>query len=434
MTLPPRRSGIFHSLAWLTASNAVVKPLWFLFITVGCIRVLGAAEYGTLTAGLALAGMVIALSEVGTSAYLTREGARGPEETGTLFVNILAGRVGIGLLALVVTLLLGYLLGYVEAEVTALLMAGLYVLGFRLNELCKAVYRAFEVFSYEAALLFIERLAVIAAGATGLLVWRNAAGALGGMALGTLASLVGNVWFIHARLSPLHRRALTFGRMRTAYAAALPIGLFFAFSTLLLLTGPVIVEALLGNEAAGLYGAGYKVVEMLMLLPAIVCAPLLPRLSRLFHQGNLAAFRRLVVRTALLLGGAAVAAAAVIAVSASHLVLILAGGEGFAGTVPVLHILAWAYPFMTLAMLMCFALIAADRHRIAAWIVGAAATLNLLLDVVLVPRYGVPAAAAVMLGSQALVAALSTWLWARGAEGTPAPSLLLSSPSSSART
>src|SRR5690606_34802262 len=67
VTLPPRRSGIFHSLAWLTASNAVVKPLWFLFITVGCIRVLGAAEYGTLTAGLALAGMVIALSEVGTS-------------------------------------------------------------------------------------------------------------------------------------------------------------------------------------------------------------------------------------------------------------------------------------------------------------------------------------------------------------------------------
>src|SRR5690606_26658446 len=255
VTLPPRRSGIFHSLAWLTASNAVVKPLWFLFITVGCIRVLGAAEYGTLTAGLALAGMVIALSEVGTSAYLTREGARGPEETGTLFVNILAGRVGIGLLALVVTLLLGYLLGYVEAEVTALLMAGLYVLGFRLNELCKAVYRAFEVLSYEAALLFVEPLAVLAAGAAGLLVWRNAAGALGGMARGTLASLVGNVWFIHARLSPLHRRALTFGRMRTAYAAALPIGLFFAFSTLLLLTGPVIVEALLGNEAAGLSGA-----------------------------------------------------------------------------------------------------------------------------------------------------------------------------------
>lgn len=433
--VPPRRSGLFRSVVWLSASNVVAKPLWFLFITAGCIRVLGAAEYGTLTAAMALAGMTVAFSELGTGDYLTREGARGRQAVGPLFTNILAGRLGIGLLALATALGVGSsALGYVDTEAAALLGAGLYALGFRLNELCKAVYRGFEVFTHEAASLLVERILVIASGVAGLLVWRSAAGALGGMALGAAISLLLNVWWIHVRLSPLHPESLDLGRIRAAYVAALPLGAFGLFAAFLLLTGPVVIEATLGNRQAGLYGAGYKVIEMLMLVPMIVGTPLLPRLSRLYHEGDHRAFRDLTVRSVLLLGAAAVGIAAVVAVAASPIVALLAGRAEFAGTVPVLRVLAWAYPCMVVAMLMCTALIASDRQHTVAWLMGAAAAVNLLLNVALVPRFGVLAAAAVLLGTQALVAALSTWTWARSPFGATAESALLPNPPASAPT
>lgn len=161
---PPPRAGLVRNLAWLTGANVVVKPVWFLFITAACMRGLGADRYGTLTAAMSLAAMAVIFTEFGTGEYVTKELARTPAAAPSLFTNVLAGRAATGLLAVAAALGVGTALGYEAPELTALLYAGAYTVTCRLNELCRALFRAYEVLRYEAYSLLVERVLVIAGG------------------------------------------------------------------------------------------------------------------------------------------------------------------------------------------------------------------------------------------------------------------------------
>ncbi|MDX1419148.1 MAG: oligosaccharide flippase family protein [Rubricoccaceae bacterium] len=405
---PTKREGLLKNLAWLTVGNAAAKPLWFLFITAICTRVLGAAEYGTLLAALALVGLVVGLTEMGTNAYVTRELSRQPGASSSLFTNLLAGRSALGLLA-VALLPLGQVVGYATHEVAALTAAGAYTVAFRLNELCRTLYRAREVLRYEAASIVSERLLTVGGGLAGLLTTRSAVGTLLGMSAGILVALLANVAWIHGRLSPVRRAVLSLRTLGDAYRASVPIGLVFLFMMVVNVGGIVLVEATLGNAEAGRYGAAYKLLEMLQLLPTIICTPLLPRLSYLQLHGTAQGFRRVLLRSALGLTAATVAIAAVLSLTAPVVVRLLTADASFEGTIAILRVMAWAYPFMAVGMLLLYALVAADLHRYAAVLTAAAAVLSTGGLLALIPVYGALGAAFAFGGTHAVVVVGAAW-------------------------
>lgn len=230
------------------------------------------------------------------------------------------------------------------------------------------------------------------------------------MAAGSALSFLTNAGWLQLRLSALHARLLSARAIRVAYTAAIPIGVFSVAATVLIQAGPVTIEALRGNVEAGQYGAGLRLVEMLQLLPSIVCAAVLPRLSSLHGAGDGAGFRRVLRLSMLGLGASNVVIAAGLAWQAPRVVALLAPsaarGGAFEATGALLQVLGWASPLMALAMLLSFALIAADGQRALARIVTAAAAANAGLLLVLVPRYGALGAAAALLACQAAVVVL----------------------------
>ena len=89
---PIPKQGMVRNIAWLSGGSILVKPLWILFIVAACPRLLGVEAYGTMQSALALAAMILMVSDMGTSNLTLREVAAQPGEAVRYLSNILVLR------------------------------------------------------------------------------------------------------------------------------------------------------------------------------------------------------------------------------------------------------------------------------------------------------------------------------------------------------
>src|SRR5690606_12448555 len=98
--------------SWLGIANVVVKPLWFVYISVLCVRGLGAEQYGLMNAALSLGLIATFFSDFGVSQIAAREVSKRSDSASDYLSNMLPWRLlvsGAGLgVALIVALVLGY--------------------------------------------------------------------------------------------------------------------------------------------------------------------------------------------------------------------------------------------------------------------------------------------------------------------------------------
>ncbi len=407
------RPSILRNITWLGAGNVVVKPLWFVFITAVCVQILGIAEYGVVTAALALVGIVMSLTNVGSSQFSTREVARDRSKAGRFISNFLPFRVFTGLLGIVVVMATGFVLGQRGAELTALFFAALYGVAMNLTEYCRSLYRAFELLRYEAVSIIFEKLLVIAAGTTLLLIQPSASWLLAGMAAGMLVTLAGNWGWLFHRLARFDPGLFDFGFFRRTIPLALPLGLASIFVVLYLRTDSIMLKAMQGDIAAGRYGLAFRILESMVLLPSIVVAAFLPRLSSLFSERSNDAYRRLMRRGLLGLAGIGVVIALTLTLLAPYIIPLLDPDPASAPAIQILQLLIWTFPFSAVNYLLSTSMTATDDQKALAWMLGAAAVFNISLNALLIPSYSYFGAGFATLSTQIAISAAMLWRYFR---------------------
>lgn len=370
-----------------------------------------------MTTALAVVGLAVSITEFGTNEYLVRELAWERAEANTLVTSLLVGRIGLGLLAAAL-LPLTVLVGQTDAEVAALVAAALYTISFRLGEFLRGCYRAFEVLKYEAISLSVERVLAIGTGLVGLLATRTAWGALVGLAAGAAISVILNWLWVRRRIARVGRRAFRWDVLRRGYIAAIPLGVLSLSSGALNVVPFPVLEATLGNAAVGRYGVAYKAIEMLQLFPAIVAAPLMPRLARLYATSDATGYRRMLLRGGGLVLFGTTFLGITLALLAPFVVNLLAPGDGFNGTAALLRGLALVYPIMALGLIVTSAHVAQNQHGLAAAVTAGGAVVCLTTMLLLVPFLGTMAGPVALGVSHSLVlVCLLVAFWLRA----PAP-------------
>lgn len=405
-----RRSSAVRDLAWISVASVLVKPAWFVFVTAACMRVLGAVGYGVFASALAFAGVFVALTEFGSVEYTTREIARDPASARSLFTNLVAGRLVLGLAAIALGAGVAGWVGYSTTPVAAIAAGGLYALSLRVNEITRALYRATDAFAHDAVATLVERLATIAGGMVGLLGVRSPTAVLVGMAGGAGVATLTNLGWAAWRHHAVGLEALSARHLATAYRIAFPIGVFALCTILFHSAGPVLLAPLGSEAAAGHYVAAWRLVELFMLAPSLMTAVALPRLAARAHDAR--AFARVLGRSAGIVLAGTLALAVATALLAAPIVAALAGDADadFAETVTVLRMLIFAFPLMSLSMLFSAALIAADRQWAVAATIGVAAAVHIAACVWAIPTAGAYGVAVAMVGTYALATACEGWL------------------------
>ena len=204
------------------------------------------------------------------------------------------------------------------------------------------------------------------------------------------------------------RRLVNFGwaadlpLWRVIFRQSWPIGLAIIFN-LVYLKGDVIILSLFRTRAeVGLYGAAYKVLDVITILPTVFMGLVLPVLANVWTSGDRQDFNRKLGRAFEFLSILAIPLVFGTIAVASDVMTLIAGPE-FAEAGPLLAVLMAAGAMVFWSALYGHTIVAIGLQRRMLWGYGADAVISLALYFLLIPRYGAVAAAWVTLFSEAFM-------------------------------
>lgn len=170
-------------------------------------------------------------------------------------------------------------------------------------------------------------------------------------------------------------------------------------------TDQILIAYFMGERAVGYYSAAVRLSEMWFAIPVLVCNSVMPRLLRTRTADPAAYYRRLqVVYNGLVLLSVTLA---LLTLPTSGLVIRLMFGAAYQPAAHILNIHVWTAVFAFMGVLggqqMVHEGLAIMEMRRAL----AGAVINVLLNLVLIPRYGIAGSACATLIAQATSAYLS---------------------------
>jgi len=400
--------------AWLLGLGLVATPL--------LVHGLGAEAYGVYALVLTLVGY-FAFLDLGLGAatirFLSRYAARGDRAAvervlrtsigAYLALGLLGGLLVAGLASTLVGLL-DVSTGLRETASTALVVAGV---GFAVN-MPLAVFgavptalqridlaNAITVASATLGLGGAVALVVGGAGLTSVLVWTVCVSALSLAAFVLLARrLLPGVRLTPRIDVPELRELGRFGLVK--FANQLSVQTVYHLDKLL-------VAALVSVAAVTFYVVPVAIAQRLTTLVGTVSVAFLPAATQLHAEGDRARFAELVFRAEKLVALSVLPVAAALVVFAEPLLDLWLGAEFAERSAWPLRLLVAGYALSALGTVPAVACDAVGRPGVTTAFSVAGAAFNVTLCLVLIPRYGITGAAAVIL-CQSLVS-LPVFLW-----------------------
>lgn len=402
----------FRNILRFVAGDAFSKALAFVAM-VWLARALGVGAFGTLEFALALLTWLLVLADGGIEIWATREAAQGVD------LRALAGRVVP--LRLILSILTGLLLlclipllpDYESLPQILLIFAGCLPIQ-ALN--LKWAFLGREQMTPVGIGLVLGQL-VFAAGVIAFV--REPADLMAVPLLRLVSDIVTGLWFGNRfirrngtfRLTLPSRSDAPMLRPAFAYGAAHALALAsFNFDSLLL--------GFLGTaEDVGLYGAAYKPVVAGLAIPMAYFMGLYPTLARTWSDGS-TAFRELATKS-LRLAASLALPLGVLGVVFAEDVLILLFSDAYAGAAQALQILSVSAVLVVLRGTYRRGLLAAGAVRLDLRCAAAATGLNVVLNFVLIPLYGIEGAAVATLASEVAWLGMTTLFFKRAVVSLP---------------
>jgi len=372
-------------------------------------RYLGPDDYGRYSLALTYIQLFGVLADVGLFTIVVREISRRPERTERLVGNTIVLRLLLAVAAIAVAALVSLVLPYDRDTRLAILIAGVPLLFGMLNTSFVAVLQA---------RLRMERAVVgdvvgraVALAALGVVVALDLGffAVLGTAAAGALATAVVTM-LLTRRLVPLRPR-IEPRVWRRLLVTALPLGLALAVNELYFRADTLIISLYEPYDQVGQYTLAYRIVELTLVFGTVFLTTTFPLLSQAVDDDEPRARRTITLSTELFvaLGAPLVAGGLVLAPA----IIELAAGSGFEDAATPLRILLASGALAWVNGVFGYALIAKDRQLSALWLNVSALVFNVVLNLVLVPVYGIVVAAVVTVSSEVLILAGSYVLMRR---------------------
>ncbi len=384
----PRRGELRKSLSWLFGAQFARLMLGFIVGTL-LARALGVAEYGRLSTALGITSLAAFFAELGLRQVLVKEMAQRPRIAGPLMGTGFRLLCVLGLIALVVCLVTPWVMQRMDLMVPTLVLSVVFIFNGHVAiytrwDACGEAWRA-------------PKFAIIAS------VVSNAAKVLclvAGFGVVAMCGAIVLECFVSAALvfwaawrmgwaSDLRRSHPIAARALLARAA--PHFIAQSGALLLLRLDQIMLNAMAGNEQAGIYGAATRLSEMIFLFIPVIVASYLPRLAAI-EQSNPAVFRRTTSALLQVLSVLGLLAPLGWWIFGDYLVRLIYGRE-FAACGPVLFIHCLSSLAYLHGQVRSFVLVTSGHARYGAYAAFAGAAINIVLNLWWIPHYGAQGAA-----------------------------------------
>lgn len=377
-------------------TGEVVARIAAFFGTAYAARMLGPEQFGIVGFALAITSYFTIAVAGGFNDVGSREVARRPADAPSLAANVVVIRLLIAFTALVVLVVTAWLLNKPPTVKLVLLLVGLsfFPLAFDVSWVYKGLERNRRV----ALSLIVGQL--LYTGAIFLAV-----NAPNDVVFVPLAQLLGDVCAALILLWPIFH----FGKIKLNLREGLEIfrnSSFWAASrflrTLMYTFDVVLIGFLLGEQAVGLYSAPYRICFMLVAVAVTIYTSYLPALTRAFNADPTLAEAGEIASRSINLSTAIVAPLVVGGIITSTPLLVTIFGNEYADGAAAFRFLILSIFFVFLMGTIHNILLVANRLKTEMLIFAFAAAVNVALNIIVIPRYGITGAAAVTATAEAL--------------------------------
>lgn len=393
------------------AAQVMIKLLSFAF-TVLVIRSLGASAFGQYAAVTGFGTVFLFIADLGLSPYTVREVARirdmpdGQTRVAELYADVLTLRLLLSLAAGVLVISAAILTGRPTLMIGAIALNALTVLLYAVHGSAEAVLSGHERLDLIAGLQVVNQLIFVSAGA--LALW------LGfgyyGLVLATMAGVaIMTVLTVRAlRRHGVRRGPITRRRWVSLLRAAFPFGVIGLTLGISYRFDTVLLNIFRGDAVTGHYNAAYNLIFSLVTLSNVLNTALYPSLSRqaAIDPESLPRVYERVLRYLMLVALPIAVGGFILA----HPLVGLLFGPDYGPAATLLSILIWVLPLMFLSEFLGYVVVIAGRETLVARAIIVSSSVNIVANLLLIPRYGALAAAAVTVATEVVLAAQYLWL------------------------
>lgn len=368
---------------FIASLSRLITALTGLAIIGFLTRYLGQAGYGAYETILSYLFIFTVLADFGLHIIHVREISREPGKERFISGSIFTLRLFSLVLVIILALLIGAFLPYSKEIKDGILIASIFVLFSSLSQILAGIFQKYQTFylvSFSDVLTKFVQL--------GLVFYAVKAG-LGLLSFIWILSLTAGLQFVIIFF--LSRRFVSFGLVFDfSYAArilkaSLPVALSILFTAIYIRTDALMLSLMKPVSDVGIYRLAAKLLEVVVFFPALLVELTMPSFSRLAFKKD-GAFDAVFKRTFNVLFLLAIPVVLGLIIFASPIVLIL-GGEEFAASALPLRILAVVIGMVFLNNLGGKALIALEFQKAGMWVYLSGAVLNVLLNLLVIPRY-----------------------------------------------
>ncbi len=366
------------------------------------LRILAPEMAGRYTFAVGFIGYFDILVRFGLGTLLTREVSK-EQEKGNRYlstVTILRGLLWLtSLPVMAIAILLYVLSGGMTTDIVAAI--ALFALGLVFSSLAdgfSAVFYAHEKMEYPAAISTVTALTRVSLGVLVLLLGWGFVGLAGVSVVSNIVSATVLGWLLvrhcfkpHAEWDPKTGKWM----MGTSF----PLMINLLLATVFFRIDVLLLKPMKGDSVVGYYGAAYKYIDGLNIIPSYFTQAIFPLMSRYAASARDSLMRAYVLSLRLLL-----IIALPIAVGtpfiARGLILVLGGGDYLPDSMIALQLIIWFLPFSFINSVTQYVLIAIDQQRFLtrAFLIGV--TFNIVANLLVIPAYSYRGAAVVTVLSE----------------------------------
>src|SRR3989344_1368141 len=367
----------------------IISTTLGVIITILLTRFLGPVGYGQYTFVLVFVTMFGVIGDWGLSIITIREASKHVEDAGKIIGNVLVIRMAMSIVAAIASIVAIHVLPYDTALRVLVSIASVYLLAISIKTSFQIVFTVklklqnwaiSEIAANLVALLLVV-LFIKNSGGLPQILWAFNLGHI-------FAAIVAAI--LAKQLLPVK---LSWKREESKYllSEALPMGAILVLFTIYNRMDTLILNYYHGDDAVGIYGAAYRIFEVLILGAAYFTNSILPLISKLAANDK-ARLKKVFKKSFIFLTLMGVFVAVTNYIFAPLGIAVI-GGQEFAASVTPLRILSLALIVSYFNHLGGFTLIALGKQWWSFRIAIVALVFNLILNLIFIPKFSYNAAA-----------------------------------------
>ncbi|MGE5425547.1 MAG: flippase [Bacillota bacterium] len=368
-------------------------------------RELGQAGFGEYTTAITFLSFFAIIADLGLTLVTSQMISSQPEQEEKILGNLFGLRLATALLFIGSAPLAVLLFNYSgDIKLGVLLAAGSFIFT-ALNQIMVGLFqnrlRMDKVAWAETLSRFVLIIGVILSveegwGLPGILISTTAA---------SFASFLLHLYY--ARRFARIRPTFDFNWWKKIMGLSWPLAVTIAFNLIYLRADTLVLSMVRSQEEVGLYGASYKIIDVLSSLPFMFAGIILPLLSAAWEKADKGRFASILQRSFDAMALIALPIAVGTQFAAKEIIVLVAGPQ-FLAAGSILRILIMAVAAIFLGNMAAHAIIAVKAQKKIIWIYVFTGLTSLAAYILLIPRFSYFGAAAVTVYSETAIALLSS--------------------------